>query len=299
MHELKEKVDVLQMLAEGSGGRARPEDFAGVLKGLEERARRVEESGVERGESAAWIIRRIDACLGQLERAERIIRKLDSGMKEKLNRWFDGRREALVCALRLRKRREALVLADSLVEARRKSGLSQKEAAGKMGISGAYLSQLERARCNPPSATARERIENFIAWAESAGDVRDAGGAKAVEDKGKVEVYFYSGKGAENGPSREDIRGGERAGTGAAEKGIDSVASTGGEGIEFPGREASGRRSMLLRSLLRLSLRLDEGDIALLVKTARALLGEKEYASEGEEDEEEIPSPGGDPGDPE
>jgi hypothetical protein len=119
------------------------------------------------------------------------------------------------------------------------------------------------------------------------------------EDKGKVEVYLHGEKDTKDGSSREDVRGGERAGTGVAEKGIDSAASTGGEGIEFPGREASGRRSMLLRSLLRLSLRLDEGDIALLVKTARTLLGEKEYASEGEEDEEEIPSPGGDPGDPE
>lgn len=245
--------------AEGAGASG-PEDLGG------ERERR--EGALQR-------------CLVQCERAEKVLASpaFCGGDAEGAGRLEKSIKE-------IRRAAEAVRLASALKEARASLGLSQRAAAERMDISPAYLSRLEHADCNPPSAKTMRRLAAFLegargvegrtgrpAWrsgretppgrsASGKGDARPSPpcpGGGAVSD------------GDEGAPGRDgggDSRSGDAEGYGGPAKKEDPRETE---------ADASGRpsdeRACLLRDLLEQALHLEAEELRMLSELARRLHG--------------------------
>lgn len=316
--ELKEAVDIFELsLARGvehareEQGKKSLERISGLLEeiittartGKRERDRGarktskptevsvVGKGGNEAKESEEEILR---LCAAQCGRAEKALG--GGGLALAVEAEVFERRTA-----ELRRLTETFSLARGLREARAVLGLTQADAAERMDISPAYLSRLENATCNPPSARTRRRIEAFLELAAARRDKaegRESGGEsggghadRETPDAGRCEeTGIGPGEGLlhERETEKRRLRRGAADGTGgdaAAGSGesdkLVADAATGGFESAAPGMGAGASdeecdnkdRPRLLRSLLDLSLKLDGGDLEILVELARQMLG--------------------------
>jgi len=288
--EIKEAVDVLETALAGGNGSVGDEMVERALRRVCEIADMVikearKAQGRKKGHGMAGdeggLERILALCMSQCERAVTVL-----GTKRKE---MEEGREACEIKGRIKevfRIAEGLRLARRLREAREAVGISQAEAAERMDISPAYLSRLERADCNPPSARTRRRIEAFLI------DAGGSDGAKALTWKEREATYGIEGLGPGvepgvgndgNGLVAPGVRGGLREVAGGVTTKGDAVIGHGrpageGGGEGLPGTTArfddggiSERRSGLLRELLNRSLRLDEEDLELLLELARHL----------------------------
>ena len=276
--ELKETVDILEMLVRQEGREATPEELRrvgemlislvdstlqknedldpGARKELEDELRRAlacleehpwnppGESGIAAGE----IVERIREFLGELAPGD------EAPASPGISPWTGKEREAtdqeedgtIGSAVGTRtgvtgdEERLPLIPGDAVELGRRvrekrlKLKLRQKDLAGWLGISTAYLSLLENGRCSLPSPAIREKILSFLEGRDS-----------------PVQVPKGGGEGVPRGPG------------GAANR----------EGSECSRRGRS--RAQLVRRLLRTALVLGEEDLEVLARTAEALWEER------------------------
>ncbi len=264
---LMEEICAAARGAAGERGRRGGEGTGASVSGDHEGERERREGGLRR-------------CLAQCERAGKALasQAFDVGDAEEAMLLEKSMRE-------LRRAAEAVRLASALKEARASLGLSQRAAAERMDISPAYLSRLERADCNPPSARTMRRIAAFL---EGAGGVELKAGRPARE-RGRETPPGRGVSGEGEAPSSLPRPGGgavDAGEEGARERdGEDSRSGgAGGEGgsrerAMFPGTEAdaaarpSDERACLLRDLLEQALHLEAEELRMLYELARRLRG--------------------------
>lgn len=315
---LKEQVDILSFMANSTERRPRPEEIERVLENIDDciialeeelkkRYRKTEEeelrgvrlcesprfpeaiSGNEAASSTEIMHVRVRR---QLERAEGIIDDLEKELKDRLAPWFNLRKRRLRVLERWLRSYESLQLAAALKKAREKFGITVLDAAKRMDISVSYLSQLEKAKCNPPSAKVMERINRFLREADlsDAEDItRDGERSERTEDvggkikfnersipedeeKAKVENYSYRDKMPNAGKfdgaveRKRETTGNSRIGRAVATRGrTENYSETGRLNYSGTGRLS---RTYLLRRLMEVSLELDVESLELLIRLA-------------------------------
>ncbi len=247
--ELKEAVDVLELASACNGSHAQRDHGEKALRSVEEILREINSAaraktmggrpgdrGWMRGKQAegsgstygAW--ERAETTLSllwaQCERAEKAINAVGWGEEAEPFR----RRAA-----ELHRFLEAMALARDLREARTALGLTQSAAAERMDISPAYLSRLEHAACNPPSARTRRRVDAFLALAaERAGDF-------AVHEAGERPGFGLPDGNAldaeRSGKAADAVGEGDRALRGSGTRRVKAEAGSKGKEKDDAGRE--------------------------------------------------------------
>ncbi len=248
--EVKESTDLLGMIMEAT---VREPTAAELRRALQRSSEVLERACREAGEAKTYAT--ADEVDAELEKMERLARQSDRARAyagRALEERMEGARgpeteKIVTSAQRTEEKVEALRLASALRRKRASSGVKQKEAAAIAGISESYLSQIENARCKPPSKAVRSRLESFItARDDEPLEPRPAARRKKAKPEptdwyeGKVRLYLM----------------GEKKNVGVALIGDDTST-----------------RARLLQNLLKEASRLDEAGLSVLIDLASKLSG--------------------------